>query len=121
MQLIFAHIESIFQIIKRNRRDDVIRPMAKVLELWVLNYFSKTPKIKLQEDQKEKITSICFDWMITPQKVASQAYSLQTLYLLGKEIPWIHPELKIILEQNYPQASSGYQARSRKILSKITI
>lgn len=119
LQLIFSHIASIFEIIKRNNRDDVIRPMAKILEVCVLNHFSKNPKIKLQKEQKEKITSICFDWLITPQKTAAQAYCMQSLYLLGKETAWIHPELKLILEQNYTQGSKGYQSRSRKILSKI--
>ncbi|MFD2433102.1 hypothetical protein ACFSO9_05800 [Mesonia maritima] len=57
--------------------------------------------------------------MITEQKVAPQAYSMQTLYLLGKEVDWVHKELAMILQQNYASGSAGYKARSRKILKKI--
>lgn len=120
-KLILNHIESIFEIIESNKRDDVVRPMAKILEVWVINHFSRKASIELQERQKEKITSICFDWLISSQKTAAQAYSMQSLYLLGKETAWIHPELKLILEKNYAQGSYGYQARSRKILNQIKI
>ena len=117
--LVFQHKKKLFSIASTAKRDDVIRPMAKIFELFTINHFSKTPKIQLQFKDQEKITAFCFDWLITNQKVAPQAYSMQTLYLLGKNLSWIHPELKLIIEQNYAQGTSGYKARARKILEKI--
>ena len=68
---------------------------------------------------KEAIIEVCFDWLITNQKVACQAYSMDALYLLGTEIKWVHPELKIILEQNIHNQSAAYCARGRITLEKI--
>lgn len=117
--LIFQHKKKLFKIASTAKQDDVIRPLAKIFELWTLDYFSKNPTIQLQTKDQERITAICFDWLINPQKVAPQAYSMQTLYLLGTKSEWIHPELKLILEQNYARGTSGYKARARKILQKI--
>ncbi len=118
-ELIFQQKTKIYELAEKSKRDDMVRPLAKIFELWTLNFYGKKPSISLQPTDKEKITAICFDWMITPQKVAPQAYSMQTLFLLGKEIDWIHPELKLILEQNYASGTSGYKARARKIIDKI--
>ena len=65
------------------------------------------------------MTECCFDWLITNQKVACQAYSMDALYLLGTEKEWIHPELKITLEQNISSQSAAYKARGRITLEKI--
>lgn len=117
--LIFKHKTEIYKLAKNSNRDDIIRPIAKIFELWTLNFYSKNPSILFLPNDKEKITAICFDWIITPQKVAPQAYSMQTLFLLGKEIDWVHQELKLILEQNYASGTSAYKARARKIIGKI--
>ena len=117
--LIFQHKKKLFEIASTAKQDDVIRPLAKIFELWTLDHFSKNPTIQLQTKDQERITTICFDWLISKQKVAPKAYSMQTLYLLGTKTAWIHPELKLILEQNYARGTSGYKARARKILQKI--
>ncbi|WP_378176144.1 hypothetical protein [Aquimarina sp. SS2-1] len=44
---------------------------------------------------------------------------MTSLYLLGTEFDWVHPELKITLENNYHSGSAAYQARSRMILKKL--
>ena len=45
---------------------------------------------------------------------------MQALLLLGREIPWVHGELRAILEQQYPQGSPAYQARARQVLRKLS-
>ena len=57
--------------------------------------------------------------MITDQKVAAKAYSMNTLYLLGKDFDWIHPELKRILEDNFHSGSAAFKARARHLLKKL--
>ena len=57
--------------------------------------------------------------MITDQKIAPKAYSMNSLFLLGKEFDWIHPELALILERDLHMQSSGFKARARHILKKI--
>lgn len=73
----------------------------------------------LTKKHKEKITEVCFDWMISEEKVTVKAYSMNSLYFLGTEFDWIHPELKTIIERDYSSQSAGFKARSRHILIKI--
>jgi hypothetical protein len=102
--------------------DSAVRPVAKICEYLILAYYAKQDsKIKkaLTEIHKEKITEACFDWMINDEKIAPKAYAMNSLYLLGKDFDWVHPELVIILERDYQMQSSGFKARARHILKKI--
>ena len=73
----------------------------------------------MSQEHKEKIIEACFDWLIRDEKIAVKVYSMNSLYFLGTEFDWIHPELVQILEKNYPTGSKGYQARSRSIFDRI--
>jgi len=57
--------------------------------------------------------------MINDEKIAPKAYSMNSLYLLGQEYEWIHPELVIILERDFQMQSSGFKARAKHIIKKI--
>jgi len=129
--------------LKKVHFDSSVRPMAKICEYLIKAYFSKknnghhrTPnesRQPLHETKKaltktkkaltsthlERITAACFDWLIGEHKVAAQAYSMTCLLLLGEKFEWIHPELKMILEQNYASGSAAYKARARMTLAKI--
>jgi hypothetical protein len=102
--------------------DSAIRPIAKICEYLAKAYYSKEPnplKTMLSAQHKERIIECSFDWMINDEKVAAKAYSMNTLYLFGKDYHWIHPELSQILEQDYPNQSAGFQARAKHILKTI--
>ncbi|WP_109438578.1 adenylosuccinate lyase [Aquimarina sp. AU119] len=119
---VFPYLDQLMVLVPKVHQHPAVRPMAKIFEYLIVAYYQKknTPVQKfLTESHREKITEICFDWLITDQKVAPKAYAMTSLYLLGKEFDWIHPELKIILENNYHEGSAAYQARSRMILKKL--
>ena len=102
--------------------DSAVRPVAKICELLVTAYsLKKNIYIKniLTEIHKERIIENCFDYMINDEKVAAKAYSMTTLFLLGKEYDWVHPELARILEEDFTKQSAAYKARARQILKKI--
>jgi hypothetical protein len=102
--------------------DSSIRPMAKICEYLMESYFSKTvneTQKVVEEIHLEQIATACFDWLITRQKVAAQVYAMSCLWLIGRKVTWIHPELKLILQQGYPLGSAAYKARARHILSKL--
>jgi len=104
------------------RLDSSIRPMAKICEYLIVAYFRKTENAvqkALKENHLEEITVACFDWLIGNHKVAAKAYSMTCLLLLGRKYDWIHPELTMILEQNYSKESAAYKARARMTLEKI--
>ena len=106
----------------RVHKDSAVRPVAKICEYLVEAYFSKHQnhtKDYLKTIHKERIIELSFDYMITEQKIAAQAYSMNTLYLLGMEYDWVHPELIIILERGFSTGSAGYKARARQLLKKL--
>lgn len=76
--------------------------------------------LTLTDVQEQQITESCFDWLISEdRKVATKAYSIRTLYELGKKHDWINPELQRILSDDYHKHSAAYKAVAREILKKI--
>ena len=97
--------------------------LCKICEKLMIAYYKKKDVriIKaLTIAHKSTITECCFDWLITDQKVACKVYSMAALFFLGTEYDWIHPELKMIIENNIHQGSAAYKARGRMTLEKIT-
>jgi hypothetical protein len=102
--------------------DSSIRPAAKICECLIKTYFSKTGNTVQQEmtlTHLEHMAACCFDWLIGEQKVAVKVYSMTCLLLLGRKFDWIHPELKLILAENYAHGSAAYRARARITLEKL--
>ncbi|WP_298345191.1 adenylosuccinate lyase [uncultured Algibacter sp.] len=102
--------------------DSAVRPVAKICELITMAYSNKEEnKIKtaLTKTHKERIIENCFDYMINDEKVAPKAYSMTTLFFLGKEYDWVYPELTRILEDDFSKQSAAFKARARHILKKI--
>ncbi|WP_299440978.1 adenylosuccinate lyase [uncultured Aquimarina sp.] len=122
LEAILPYLDSLIPILPRVHQDPAVRPIAKICEYLTLAYYKdKNAAVRkhLTATHREKITEACFDWLISDQKVAPKAYSITSLYLLGTEFDWVHPELKITLERNYHDGSAAYKARSRMILKKI--
>lgn len=122
LEEIIPYLDRFTENISKVHLDSAVRPVAKVCEYLIKFYYSKNDheiKSHLSERHKEKIIEACFDWMINDEKIAPKAYAMNTLYLLGNEYDWIHPELAIILERDFQIQSSGYKARARHILKKI--
>ncbi|RKE94976.1 adenylosuccinate lyase [Ichthyenterobacterium magnum] len=116
------YLDTFTKNMHRVHLDSAVRPVAKVCEYLVTAYYAKTDnKIKyaLTKAHQEKIVESCFDWMINDEKIAPKAYAMNSLYLLGKDYDWIHPELVMILERDYQMQSSGFKARARHILKKV--
>ena len=102
--------------------DSAVRPVAKVCEYLVKANYGKTDnpiKQALKPIHKDRIIEVCFDYMINDEKIAPKAYAMNSLFLLGQDYDWIHPELALILERDYQMQSSGFKARARHILKKI--
>ena len=120
LEMIYPHIDVFLNQISKATYDQSVRPFAKICELLVTAHYRKKPVVTLNAAQKELVTTICFDWLIGNQKVACKAYAMQCLYLLGKEIHWIHNELKPVLLNDYSKESAAYKARARHIIKKIS-
>ncbi len=119
---ILPFIDNFTTNLKSLKLDSSVRPMAKICEMLIEAYFSKNKnetKAVLTTMNLEQIAASCFDWLIGDHKVAAKAYSMTSLLLLGRKFKWIHPELKMVLEQNYTSGSAAYKARARMTLSKL--
>ena len=57
--------------------------------------------------------------MITDQKVAVKAYTMTTLFYLGTEVDWVHPELERLMQEGYADGSAAFKARCRHIKEAI--
>ena len=105
--------------IKHLKDISAIRPAAKICQLLVVSHYKKQEGIILSEKNLEEILESSFDWLINNTKVASKAYSMRTLYILGKHYDWIYPELKTILNKDFPNHSAAYKAVAKEVLKKI--
>ena len=122
LSYIFPHLDVFVEKVGQVQLQSSVRPMAKICELLMLCYCSKERqdcRKALQKTHLEAIATACFDWLIGDHKVAAKAYSMTSLYLLGTEFDWIHPELRLVLEQNYAGGSAAYKARARHILAQL--
>ena len=122
LEAIIPYLDNFTENIHKVHLDSAVRPVAKICEYLIKAYYSKSEnpiQSALNSKHKEKITEACFDWMINDEKIAPKAYAMNTLFLLGYETDWIHPELKLILERDYQMQSSGFKARARHILKKL--
>lgn len=120
LDTIYPYLNQITSEMNKLKFDSSKRPIAKICEILLDNYNNNGNSRKyLMPKNKSQIISCCFDWMLGQEKVAVEAYSMNILYVLGKEERWIHEELKHILVNNMDHKSCGYKARGKKILKWI--
>ena len=114
------HLDFFFENLKHLTEESSIRPIAKVMQLLVKSHYKKEANcLLLSEENLQNCIETSFDWLINDTKVATKAYSIRTLHLLGMHHDWIIPELKTILEKDYAVHSAAYKAVAKEVLKKI--
>ena len=106
-------MEFLHFLLKHLKFDGAIRPCAKICEHLANAFYAKKDnrvKQMLKPEHVEAIVSTGFDWLITPQKIAVRAYTMNTLYLFGLDESWIHPELQHLIETKIIHESKGTKA-----------
>ncbi len=122
LSCLFPHLDFFTDRIGSVQLHSSVRPVAKICESLALCFFSEQKKEcreALTDTHLEKMATACFDWLIGEHKVAAKAYSMTSLLLLGEKFDWIHPELHLVIEQNYTLGSAAYKARARHTLTKL--
>ncbi|OAB78880.1 hypothetical protein [Cochleicola gelatinilyticus] len=122
LDLLLPHLDFYFKNLPKIKRDQSLRPLAKICEMLAIDYYINKDKNVMEAltvVHRDAMTECCFDWLITNQKVACQVYAMESLYYLGLEFTWIHPELKIIIEQHIHTSSAAYKVRGKRILKKL--
>lgn len=120
--LLHPHLDRYFKDLPTVYRDQALRPLAKICEMLAVSYYKhREPRLLklLSSDHKKVMTTCCFDWLISDQKVACKVYAMTTLFYLGTEFDWIHPELHAIISENIHENSPAYRARGKYVLKMI--
>lgn len=119
---LIPHLDYFTQRISTVIFDSAVRPISKICNFLAIAYNSKKDSLTkeyLNKTQIDLIIETGFDWMISNHKVAVKAYTMNTLFLFGKNYDWVHEELKLILEQNIPKETAAYKARGKLTLALI--
>jgi len=120
--ILYPHLDLFTEKMGTVYQDSALRPVAKITEYLTLTYYKKKDPLArkhLTQSHKERMVETGFDWMITDQKVAVKAYTMTSLFWLGTEIDWVHPELYRIMEDGYHTGSAAYKARCRHMFEAI--
>ncbi len=118
LKLINNHLDFFCSNIKNLKNESALRPASKICQLLVFSHYKKK-EIQLAEEQLQVLIENNFDWLINDTKVASKAYAMRTLFVLGKHYEWIHPELKTIITKDFPNHSYAYKTVAKEVLKKI--
>jgi hypothetical protein len=124
LNLILPYLDSFTEQLGLLSFDSAIRPCAKVCEHLAVAYTHKKDnqvKKALKPIHITQIIETGFDWLITPQKIAVRAYTMNTLFLFGtlEGKDWVHPELEHLIRTKIIHESKGCKARGRHILEEI--
>lgn len=114
LSILFPFLDVLIDIAKDYSGQAGRRALSKIISIFI-----KDTDLQLNFQQKEKIIPICFDWLLSQEKVAVKVFSMEALYLLSTEYHWVKDDLKAILIKDYNSHSAGYKARARKILKKL--
>ncbi len=122
LNLLIPYLATFVTKINTLKFDSAVRPASKICNFLAIAYLSKKNPLITKNLTSKYINSIIetgFDWMISNHKVATKAYTMNALFLLGKNDDWVHEELKLILEQNIQKESAAYKARGKITLALI--
>lgn len=122
VEKILPYVETFIKHLHLLHFDGTVRTCAKICEHLAIAYDSKTSNLikeNLSNSQIDTIIETGFDWLITNQKIAVKAYTMNTLFLFGKYRDWVHPELEHIIRTTVIHESKGCEARGRKVLALI--
>lgn len=119
---IILYLDTFTQNIQKVHFDSAVRPCAKICEHIAKAYTSKKENLikkALTQKHIDLIIETGFDWLISQQKIAVKAYTMQTLYLFGRSTDWVLQELDHVIRNQVIHESKGCEARGRKILALI--
>ncbi|MDT0607211.1 adenylosuccinate lyase [Croceitalea rosinachiae] len=116
---ILPHINEFTSKLENLTSESCIRPMAHICQMLCESYFVKNDAVfknEIKTAHLEHLVNACFDWLIGEHKMAAKVFSMTSLLYLGEKFEWIHPELKIVLENTIAKGSAGYKHRAKKTL-----
>jgi hypothetical protein len=119
--LIYEYKDLVLKDLNQLKNDSAIRAISRIVMNLVQDNSKKiiTNSNYLTQNQLEKITEVCFDWLIANYRVAVKQHAIYMLFEIGKTQDWIYPELQIILEKDSVGSSPAYKSIAKRILREI--
>ncbi|WP_051554537.1 hypothetical protein [Maribacter antarcticus] len=81
---LFPYLDNFTTLLKKAYQNSTVGPIAKICELLITAYYSKTlnkSQHYITKAHLERITATCFGWVIRDYNVAAKAYSMAALLL----------------------------------------
>jgi len=103
--------------------ENSIRSSAKICNLIAKDYtsnFDSSIQLIASKDQISQLVEICFERLKSNTKIAVKTNALEALFELGKQISWIHYELKLVLKKMFPTESPAFIVKATAILDAIS-
>lgn len=76
--------------------------------------------IEIPENHHGEIMNTCFKFLESPtEALAVKVFSMTVLCNLAKEYPEIIPELKLLIEDQFPHQTAGFKSRARRVLKQL--
>lgn len=120
LKLFLPHIDLFLEVIPEFKNDSAVRAASRIA-MFLAKSNHRANGISLSQLHETQLIEACLDWVIRDEKVAAKVYSFKALFVLGKKYPWVHDEIKTILEQEYVYQSPAFQAVARQILKKMKV
>ena len=121
IRLLLPYLPEFTSRLNSLEQESAIRPVSKICSLICHHCDEHACESQAQDSSwKNSIIEASFEWLTGQHKIAAQVFAMESLFILGQESDWILDELYSILDKHYPNNSSGYQSRARKIMDKIS-
>jgi len=112
------HIDDFCNALPNFKQDGAVRSISKIC-MFAAQHNQKKPGF-LNGNHLQQTMEACFDWLIDEKvKVATKAYAMRALFILGKKEDWVYPELSRILAEDSMKHSFAYIAAAKDILKRI--
>lgn len=118
-KLIAPFIPALIKIAHDYTNSSSRRCLAKIFNFAINEHKNKNSTFQLNRTLRTNIIELSFLWLISEEKTAVKVFSMQNIYDLREDEPWIEAELMAILEKDLPGSSAGYKSRASKILRKL--
>lgn len=108
-KLIEPHFSSILKMLdKKDAHDAVKRNIVRLLQF-----------VDIPTKHQGKVVEKCFKLMDPKEPIAVRAFAMTVIANIAKTQPALRSELRIIIEDQLPYGSPGYQSRGKKILRQL--
>ncbi len=111
LTLINLYFNRFLKVLPSYQHHGALRSISKIVML-----LANSKVIKIENNERNSLIEICFQWLLLSPKVATKAYSAYSLNFFGKYQPDILPHLYEILEQDYSKFSAAYKAMAKSII-----